>query len=462
ISAFSCSVGKFDKPDDDCLSSLLVKQHRAGAIATVASSREVYASNNEDLAKVFYGTLFDSTSDFSIGAALNIAKSNYENSNNRPYALLGDPSIKLVDRNREVNVSLLDDKGMVRDTLKALQKVTIKGEVTHNGQTDTRFSGDDAFVRVTLYNPPDTTKRKDGGTYTDPTYVIPGAPVFSVDIPVTDGAFEGAVRLPMSLSFNTPGAKLTAYAWNDTLVGTAYRKGIIFDGTVTDLVDTIGPRISIRPRYSDPAMDQAGLFVTNKVSAFLPLMCDIRISDESGLNISKTGPNEGVWLEVRGALSKRNINHLFMSGNEVGTYAFNENTLKAGTHKMIISAQDLCGNITKDSFDLEILDEFEIKLDHVINVPNPVRMGRETQFFFYHSDIDRLLDLDITVRVYTLGGRLLKVIRNPRNGESWVPRDERGNLLSPNVYLYQVTAESPTQNKSAKSKVKKLVVHPPR
>ncbi|MFP4013611.1 MAG: C25 family cysteine peptidase, partial [Chitinispirillaceae bacterium] len=305
ISAFSCSVGKFDKPDDDCLSSLLVKQHRAGAIATVASSREVYASNNEDLAKVFYGTLFDSTSDFSIGAALNIAKSNYENSNNRPYALLGDPSIKLVDRNREVNVSLLDDKGMVRDTLKALQKVTIKGEVTHNGQTDTRFSGDDAFVRVTLYNPPDTTKRKDGGTYSDPTYVIPGASVFSVDIPVTDGAFEGAVRLPMSLSFNTPGVKLTAYAWNDTLVGTAYRKGIIFDGTVTDLVDTIGPRISIRPRYSDPAMDQAGLFVTNKVSAFLPLMCDIRISDESGLNISKTGPNEGVWLEVRGALSKR-------------------------------------------------------------------------------------------------------------------------------------------------------------
>lgn len=462
ITSFSCSVGKFDKPDDDCLSSLLVKQHRAGAVATIASTREVYASDNETLAKNYYQTLFDSSSNFSIGAALGTAKSNFKNPNNRPYALLGDPSIKLVSRNREMNISLLDDKGVARDTLKALQQVIIKGTVSHNGSKDDQFSSSDAFVRVTLHNPPDTTKRKDGGTYSDPTYVIPGAPVFSVDIPVRDGAFEDSVRLPMSLSFNEPGVKLTAYAWSDTLVATAYKTGIVFDGTVTDLVDTIGPRISIRPRYSDPAMDQAGLFVTNRVTAYLPLMCDIRISDESGLNISKAGPNEGVWLEVRGALSKRNINHLFMSGNEVGTYAFNENTLKAGMHKMIISAQDLCGNITKDSFDLEILDQFEIKLDHVINVPNPVRMGRETQFFFYHSDIDRLLELDITIRVYTLGGRLVKVIRNPRNGEPWVPRDERGNLLSPNVYLYQVTAESSAQNKSAKSKIKKLVVHPPR
>ncbi|MFW5785507.1 MAG: hypothetical protein ACOCW1_04905 [Chitinispirillaceae bacterium] len=55
------------------------------------------------------------------------------------------------------------------------------------------------------------------------------------------------------------------------------------------------------------------------------------------------------------------------------------------------------------------------------------------------------------------------MIRDPRNGVFWDGRDERGNLLSPNVYLYQVKALYPQQNRNViRSDVKKLVVHPPR
>jgi hypothetical protein len=111
---------------------------------------------------------------------------------------------------------------------------------------------------------------------------------------------------------------------------------------------------------------------------------------------------------------------------------------------------------------MDIVDPAELKLDHVINVPNPVRMGMATRFYYHHSDVPGALDVQMTIRIYSLGGRLLSVIRNPRNGEPWVPRDQAGNALTPNVYLYQVTAASPNINKTVKSKIKKLVVHPPR
>jgi hypothetical protein len=56
----------------------------------------------------------------------------------------------------------------------------------------------------------------------------------------------------------------------------------------------------------------------------------------------------------------------------------------------------------------------------------------------------------------------LRVIKNAKNGEVWDGRDQIGNVLSPDVYLYQIIATSPDLKKSTKSKVKKLVIHPPK
>jgi hypothetical protein len=214
-------------------------------------------------------------------------------------------------------------------------------------------------------------------------------------------------------------------------------------------------------------MNQAQAYFMNRVTSQLPLDLEIKIEDESGINVLGTGPDEGLTMEIKNALSKRGINHLFQfdagsfrQGRAVVT--FEESAVKSGTHELVISAQDLLGNVAKQSFTLEILDPAELKLDHVLNIPNPVKMGRETRFYYYHSNTPGDFNMNITIRIYSLRGRLLAVIRNPQNGDPWIPRDQRGNLLSPNVYLYQITASSPNLEKTVKSKIKKLVVHPPR
>jgi hypothetical protein len=254
----------------------------------------------------------------------------------------------------------------------------------------------------------------------------------------------------MNLSFGKPGVKLAAYVWKEreALIGSSHLGGLVFEGSESGNVgDTLGPKISIRPIYNVEAIDRAGLFVKNRITAELPLTLEVSIEDESGINVMGLGPDEGLTMEIKGALSKRSVNHLFQFsegsfGQGTAMLTFEENSLKSGAHELIISAQDLLGNVSRLSATLEVVDPTELKLGQVINVPNPVKMGRETRFYYYHSNVPGGLDVNVTIRVYSLGGRLLSVIRNPRNGEAWIPRDGHGNLLSPNVYLYQVTASS--------------------
>ncbi|MDG5815833.1 hypothetical protein QA601_12145, partial [Chitinispirillales bacterium ANBcel5] len=96
------------------------------------------------------------------------------------------------------------------------------------------------------------------------------------------------------------------------------------------------------------------------------------------------------------------------------------------------------------------------------NVPNPMRMGEGTRFYFHHSDVVYSRDVQLEIRIYTLGGRLIRVIRDPENGYLWDGRDQAGNVLTPNVYLYQVKAHSEGFRKTTTSDIKRLVVHPPR
>jgi hypothetical protein len=89
-----------------------------------------------------------------------------------------------------------------------------------------------------------------------------------------------------------------------------------------------------------------------------------------------------------------------------------------------------------------------------------MRMGKCTKFYFFPSNT--YYKSTAVIKIYSLSGRPLRVIKNAKNGELWDGRDQIGNVLSPDVYLYQIIATSPDLKKSTKSKVKKLVIHPPK
>jgi len=482
ICSYSCGVGLFDTPGKVSLSEELVKAPNAGAGVTISASRSSGATSNETLARNFCTSLFDASCP-SIGMALIRAKAQSlisgDGSNSITYLIMGDPSLRYFKPVRTVRLQVLVDSNgsmvVEPNTLKALQPVTVKGTIVdEKGNPDNTFGSlSAAYVQLGLYDAPEVTTRKDGGANNAITYVMPGKPVFSGKTPVRDGVFELSAVLPRSLSFDKTGPRLTAYAWENSKVGVG-SQSYIFHGSVppSDAMknDTTGPRITIRPLYDIEAMRPTQASFSGTISSSLPLNCELALIDPSGIDISGTGPDEGLTMEIPGYVSRRNINQKFKFSE--GDYrkgtavlSFEENLLKTGaTYPLTITAQDMLGNVAKVSFSLEIVPEKSYSLNHVFNTPNPVRMGQKTQFFFFPSTTttQNTGEFGVVIKIYSLSGRLLRVIKNASNGEYWDCRDQMGVLLPPNIYLYQVTAYYPQDKKQVKSKIEKIVIHPPK
>ena len=475
ISAFSCSVGKFDLPGKECLSGILARAADVGSIASISSTREAYATANENLAKNFYRFLFDSTESQSIGMAMIAAYRVISGDGYRTYCILGDPSVRAVSPTHHISLAI--DGSKKNDTLAAMQKIVISGTVEKTaGSTDGSFGGTGAYVSIGFFNAPDSASRKDGGTDQTVRYILPGTPVFMGKVPVTAGKFSQTVLLPQNLTFNKPGVKLTAYAWKDgtKLAATGSRRDILFKGTIPPdaIKDTKGPRITVRPTYDSERLSGGSASFSDHVTVQMPVTCEVELFDESGIDASGIGPDEGVTLEIKGVYARRNVNSKFQftegdyrSG--IVSVVYEEDALKPGTYEMVVTARDLIGNLSKSQFTLEVTDWDELKFDQVLNFPNPMRMGSETRFYcnssytslqYYQSSIN----IRLTIKIYTLGGRLLRVIKDARNGEKWDGRDEQGNLLPPDIYLYQFMGEDYRQKKTVKSKIMKLVILPPK
>jgi hypothetical protein len=470
ISSYSCSVGKFDKPENVSLGELLLKQPGAGALASFAGTRSASAAGNEVLAVDIYAALFDTSQAMTLGMAVLKGKSLHHDVNSMIYILFGDPSIRLVNPVRKVAIEMLDSAGAPRDTFMALEKIQIRGKVlTDKGEVDQSVgSKSSAYVQIGLYNALETTTRKDGGQDQSVRYLQPGRPIFSGRFPVQSGVFKQTAVLPPNLSFDKPGTKLSAYVWQGPDDALGCNRSIIFHGTdtVNRMDDTTGPRITVRPVYEVSNMLSTSAAFSDRITSSLPLNCEIVLDDPSGINVMGSGPDEGLTMEIPGVLSRRNINHKFQFAEGdfrrgTAVASFEEKSIKIGKYDLIITAQDLLGKVSKSTFALEITDENEPTLDRVFNTPNPVKMGQTTRFFFYPSTAQSYLNARVIVKIFSLSGRLLKVFKDPSNGVSWDLRDQNGYPLPPNIYLYQVTGFYAT-GKQVKSKIQKLVIHPPR
>jgi hypothetical protein len=475
ISSFSCAVGHFDRPDQRCLSEDMILATNSGAIATLSATREAFSDANEDLAKAFYGVVFDSTQiGTTFGQANGASKVVVHDANAQIYSFLGDPSLRPVNCVRSVSLDIINKAGASIDTLKALQAITIRGSIRMGAGSviDASYgsSSKPASIQLSMFNPPYITSRKDNGKDQSITYQMPGTPIFTGQTSVINGTFQQTLHLPKKVTFNKAGASLIAFAWQGPDNGLG-QKSIVFNGSETGSSDTVGPTIAIRQLF-----DQTGSADVNKASvnalstgtiqATLPFSCEIDVFDPSGIDVVGTGPDEGLTVEIPGVLSKQNINQKFrfVDGDYrkgAATMEFSTGMIRSGTYSMTISAQDLSGNVTRKNFTINVSQSQDLSISQVFNYPNPVKMGSTTRFYFNLSTTSGIL---CTIKIYTLSGKLIRVFYGAHSGEVFDCRDQAGNLLGPKVYLYQVIAEdnSQAQQKIVKSAIQKLAVHPPR
>jgi hypothetical protein len=116
--------------------------------------------------------------------------------------------------------------------------------------------------------------------------------------------------------------------------------------------------------------------------------------------------------------------------------------LQSGEHSLALFARDATGNLADTlASQVRFRVESKSKILNVFNYPNP--FARDTYFTYTVTGSE--LPNDITIKIYTVAGRLIQEIRVPPsdirfgfNRTFWDGRDRDGDELANGVYLYKV------------------------
>lgn len=450
IFAASCEVGYFDHPTDETIVEKLVKAPSKGCIASIASTRKSSSSPNLDLAKKFYKHwLLPGGGMGSIGYALMAAKNESTNRKNKElYCLLGDPATRYYWNTREIRI--LSDL----DSIKARQVVTVTGEVRKNGNLDGAFNG---RILLQVYKPGDNrtgiTYQIDRSIADTIHYIIQNDLIFSGQAPVKSGKFSQSFLVPTKIIYGSSGSKLTAFAWDDDGSAFAFQDNIYTGGTdSTSISDKNGPDITFT--INNTELTGNTVFNDNaKIS--LPVEIGIHVQDSMGIDVTSRGPDEGLVLEIPDVMGKTNINSRFQY--EEGDFrkgrasiTFEEGSIPQGQQKISVTVRDGIGNLAKKSLMVEVLADSAIALMDVFNYPNP--FSATTKFYYKLTQ-----PADVTIKIFTRSGQLIRIIENADNPQVWDGRDQRGNPVSNNVYIYKIIAQSKTSENGRAEAIEKLI-----
>jgi len=133
--------------------------------------------------------------------------------------------------------------------------------------------------------------------------------------------------------------------------------------------------------------------------------------------------------------------------------------LAPGIHTLNLKAWDVMNNSSETQIEFTVADDNELELKHVLNYPNP--FTTHTNFWFEHNKPG--INLDVTIEVMTITGRIIKTINQkintPGNRSTeifWDGKDEFGDKIARGVYLYSIKVSA--QGLKKREKIEKIVI----
>ena len=447
----TCDFAPYDNPILNSLGENLLVRPRTGAIALMTTSRVVFAFSNRILNNNYlkFALEPDALGRYrTLGEALTAGKNfTYQTSgdiiNNRKFSLMGDPAMTLAFPQHKIKITAINgkDPDVVTDTLGATEDVIIDGEVRNNsGSLLNDFTGTvylSVFDKVrnisTLGNDP-----------TSPPTVFQDQEnaLFRGKASAQAGKFSFRFRMPKDINYQYGNGRISLYAQDGIRDGNGFSTAFIVGGIASSTTaDNEGPKIS--------AYLNDEKFVNGTMSNSNPVLI-VKLSDSSGIN---TG--SGVGHDIVATLDKDNsqyfvLNNFFESDVDnyrKGSLRFQLPTLAPGPHCLEIKAWDVLNNSNVYSLQFTVVNNEQLKIDHVYNYPNP--FSTHTSFWFEHNYPGS--ELLVRVEVYTLSGRLIKriseTINTPGNRSSevgWDGRDEFGQKIGRGVYVYHLSVRTIT------------------
>jgi hypothetical protein len=462
----TCDFGKYDNPDLVSGGEMIMLSEKGAGIGLLTSSRPVYSGNNLLLNRAFYRNVFTPVDGVMprLGDVQRLTKnSSMVGSSNRNFALLGDPSMKLAYPQENLLITKVNDKPVqaASDTIKALQKVSMQGEVRNSaGQVANDFNG---LLNVTVFDKESEITTIPATESPQTVFRLRRNIIFDGNVKVTNGIFGFTFVVPKDISYVFGNGKVSMYAQVSNSARDAH--GAHNNVTIGGGADSVAPDNTppvIRLYMNDSS------FVFGGTTGPSPKLL-ARLNDENGINVSSTG----VGHEITAILNNDRENILVLNryytadtgAYTSGTVDYDLKNLALGRHSVSVKAWDTHNNSAETYLEFLVADDASLALDNVLNFPNP--FTDYTTFHFDHNHAGR--DLDVQVQIFTISGKLIKTLSTNTFGStshvgsrdrydelSWDGRDEFGDKIGRGVYIYKLNVRSSDGSKA--HKVEKLVI----
>lgn len=460
----TCEFSKFDDPSKFSAGEQVLLNPKGGAIAMVTTIRIVFSGANEDLSQAFLENAFEPlngempTMGEAVMRTKNSLLGNSDSANNRKFVLLGDPAIMLAYPKYEVVSTTINGNPISNnsDTLKALKKVTITGEVRdNNGALLSNFNGE---VFPTIYDKPLTiTTLKNDASSQFTNYNLLKNILFKGRATVTNGEFSYTFIVPKDISFQYGNGHISYYAEDrsNDIDANGYTQDLVIGGTADNFAqDDTGPELEV---YMNDEK-----FVFGGITDPDPLLL-VKLSDLSGINTV----GNGIGHDITGILDDDTKNTIVLNefyeseldNFQAGKVEYPLTDIEEGRHSIKIKAWDVYNNSAEGFTEFIVASSADLALAHVFNYPNPFTTN--TNFMFEHNRPGE--PLFIQVKIFTVGGTLVKTIQQDVTPEgfrvddiNWNGLDDFGDKIGRGVYVYKLNVT--TADGDNAHKFEKLVI----
>ena len=457
----TCEFSRFDDPERTSGGEYTILNPNGGAISMMTTTRLVYGgeSNNIGFSRKFYKNAITRAANGeapTLGEATRLTKVAANlgfNYNSRKFALLGDPALKMALPKYQVVTTKVNDIPGSSDTLKALSKVKIEGEIQLKGSA-TNLNG---FIYPIVYDKLETiTTLNNNGTGIYSDYETRKSILYKGVSSVINGKFSFEFIVPKDINYNYGNGRISYYFANDTVDGTGYDENIIVGGSSSEaVIDEDDPEIELFMNDSN--------FIFGGLTDDHPSIFAI-IRDENGINTSGTSLGHDLTAVIDEDYANPIILNDFYSAAldnyKEGRVLYPLSDLSDGLHNITLKAWDVNNNSGKAYTEFIVANDAKLAIEHVFNYPNP--FTTKTNFIFEHNQVNQ--NLDVQIKIYTITGKIVKTIDATVNSLGntktspieWDGLDDYGDKIGRGVYLYQLEVKSTTGD--SESKLQKLVI----
>jgi hypothetical protein len=456
----TCEFSRYDDPDRVSAGEYAYLNPNGGAIAMFTTARATFGGSNFNLNTALFDIMFEKNGDnyYCFGDLIRLAKNQGGVvDNDKKFILLGDPALHLAYPENDVITTSINGEEIssTPDTLQALSKITIKGEVILTTGGNGKFNG--TIYPIVFDKPSRVTTLQTDPTSHATTFNLQNNILYKGKAQVTDGKFSFTFIVPKDIAYQYGFGKISYYAANDVEDAHGFYRNILVGGFNPSMEeDETGPAVRLYMNNE--------LFISGGITDENPDLLAF-VSDSSGINTVGSGIGHDIVAILDGNTEKPIILNDFyeadLNSYTSGTIVYPFHNLEEGLHTLSLKVWDVYNNSGEAYLEFKVIQSQKFVVNELNNYPNP--FSESTCFVFSHNQAEG--KLDVSLRIFNLSGQIVKTIETsiiPTGYRSepiyWDGRDDSGYPLSNGLYIYRIqvkNAAGQTDGKSGKLVLKK-------